>query len=141
MIQVTLTLSVEQLAALSAFLSGDAVTEVKATVTAGKVEEPTPEPEKPKRTRRAAKKTAAQEPEPEPEPEASTLSYETDVKPTLLRLASNKNGGREAAMQLVTSYGVKNGAEIPAEKLPEVLEKAAALLEELNTETNDEFEI
>lgn len=131
-LEVKLVVHANQLAALGTFLQtleGNAapVVDVAHAATTQPAVKETAEAEKPKRTRRAT--TAKVEPvEAEPtQPEVDdkpSLDYLTDVKPALVKLASHKNGGNEAAKALVKSFGVKSAQEIPADKLQDLLDRA-----------------
>lgn len=107
--------------------------EVKVTTTPAATET------KPRRTRASADKpepTKAEPTEPtkaEPtEDEVPADYYDKTVKPELVKLSSHKNGGREAAIGIVTQFGVKNAKDIPADQLAEVLKLAKAKLAELD---------
>lgn len=138
-VEIRLALPVVHLAALGEFLNGlglglaedvkqdaekpDAKVETKPTAT---------------RTRRAtttkAEPVVAEETTP-------ALSYDKDVKPSLIKLASHKNGGSDAAKEIVKKFGVKNAQDIPADKLAEVLELAKAAFEKCEATQPEEDDV
>lgn len=89
-----------------------------------------PEPEEPKpRKSRKAKSEPAKQADPEPAKSYPALSYDKDVKPLLVNLASKDDAGRDKAASIVHGFGVSKGADIPVESLPEAMEQAKAALE------------
>lgn len=132
-VEVKVLVPVVALAALGEFLGtiGTSVTDT-GTSTAGNVKAT---PEAPAAADKPARRTRAATSAKAAEPEVKTLDYDADVKPTLVKLSSHKNGGRAKAIELVSEYGVKNAKDIPAEKLEDVLKEAKAMLEELDAAT------
>lgn len=118
-------------------------TREQATV-AETAEEAPPAAAAPKR--RSSKPAATKQvapPAEETQEEVATLTYD-EVRPVLVKLSSHKNGGRDAAKALVASYGVKNGQDIPADKLAEAKAKAEKILVDLDSaedEADSDFEV
>jgi len=58
----------------------------------------------------------------------TTLDYKRDVSPTMAKFLAAK--GAPAVVEFLSKYGVKKGADLPADKLPEVLAAAKSVLGE-----------
>lgn len=136
-VEVKIVVPATSLAALGEFLKtvGTPVTSTGTDVAAGTVTA-TPEAaaaDKPRRRTRAAATPKVEAPAAEETvPAVPADYYDKTVKPVLVKLSSHKNGGRDAAIALVSSYGVKNAKDIPADKLEEVLKAATESLAKLD---------
>lgn len=152
-VEVKIVVPATSLAALGEFLKtvGTPVTSTGTDVAAGTVTA-TPEAaaeDKPRRRTRAAatpkvEAPAAEETAPAAEEAAPAVPadyYDKTVKPVLVKLSSHKNGGRDAAIALVSSYGVKNAKDIPADKLEEVLKAATESLAKLDASAPAEDDV
>lgn len=80
----------------------------------------------PKRSR----KTPTKPEPPQDEPTKPELTYAGDVKPVLVKLANSRDQGKSKAANIVRSFGVSKGDQIPEDKLQEALDKALAALAE-----------
>ena len=98
-----------------------------AKVEAGKAIEKAKEPEAPAEV---TPPLATAEPSPAaPVASAPTaLDYKRDVSPTMAKFLAAK--GAPAVVEFLGKYGVKKGADLPADKLPEVLAAAKSVLGE-----------
>lgn len=120
------------------------VTATREQATVAETAEEAPPAAAPKR--RSSKPAVAKQvapPAEETQEEVATLTYD-EVRPVLVKLSSHKNGGRDAAKALVASYGVKNGQDIPADKLAEAKAKAEKILVDLDSaedEADSDFEV
>lgn len=126
------------------------------TVTTEKVEqapavaESSPEPNTQRRRRRTKAEMAADaaKEEAKAEAESTGLSYDNDVRPDFVRLANMQPDGRARAVAILEKYGVKNGKDIPADKLAETLKLIKAEIDALSQPDedtadagDDEFEV
>lgn len=97
------------------------------------VTEEAPAPAKKSRAAKAAKEPAssdsvAADPAPAPLAEAPASGTKVTLESVRSKLASLSQEGKGPAVKsLIQSFGVANLTSIPTERLPEVLEKAAAL--------------
>ena len=129
----------------------------RANVTAA-VDDPKPEVAEAKPEDAKAKpepEAAKAKPEPEAKPEApeaklepetpAVLDYNKDVRPVLVKLANHESNGRERAIAILSKYGVKNGADLPADKLNTVLTEAYSSLASAEADAHQrqsvEFEV
>lgn len=74
----------------------------------------------------ATVQAAESAPQPDAGAKAEPLTYETAVKPVLLKLAQLR--GPAVLADLLGGFGVAKGPEVPTAKLPELLTKANELL-------------
>lgn len=74
-------------------------------------------------TKAATTAPAAESPS---EPSAPAIDYAKDVKPLLLKVSASR--GRDALINLLGSFGVAKGDQLPANKLPEVVAAVNELL-------------
>lgn len=58
-------------------------------------------------------------PEPEPQPAPSTLDFDKDITPLVLRVVAEKS--REAVIEILGQFGAARASEVPEAQWPELL--------------------